>query len=175
MKQTICTAILLALLTLQDSRAAEDPRFTSGNLGVENAYWKEFAATVLKAFDRSGWSLSGLEGVRKVGGTYVISGFVSLDEIKEPITEKDFERINSYFEPFIQSQIELYKNNGFEITSTQNDWPLPSHAKGYTKDKLPRMTYVISGTKEDLFLMDVRFSERKDDHLVVGFTIVAVP
>lgn len=175
MKHIICTSVLLAVLPLQDSRAVEDPRFVSGNLGVENAYLREFAAIVLKAFDRSGWSLSGLEGIRKVGGTYVISGFVSLDEIKEPVTEEDFDRINSYFGPFIQAQIEFYKNKGFEIASTQNDWPLPSYAEGYTKNKLPGMTYVISGEKEDLFLMDVVFAERMDDHLVVRFTIVAVP
>jgi hypothetical protein len=175
MKPTICTAILLALLPLQSSQAEEDPRFVLGNLGVENSYLKEFSEIVLKAFDRSGWSLSGLEGVRQIGGAYVVSGFVSLDEIQEPITEKDFERINGYFDSFIQAQIDLYEKKGLTVRSRQNDFPLASSAKGYTKNEIPRMTYIISGEKTDLFLMDITFAERQDNHLVIGFTIVTVP
>ncbi len=175
MKHTICIAILFALLSLQGLHAEEDPRFTLGNLGVENSYLKEFSEIVLKAFDRSEWSLSGLEGVREIGEAYVVTGFVSLEEIQDPITEKDYERISAYFDPFIQAQIDFYEKKGLTVRSKQNAFPLPNNAKGYTKNDIPRMTYIISGEKTDLFLMDITFAERQENHLVIGFTIVTVP
>jgi len=175
MKHILCAIALLLLLAVQRSHGEEDPRFTSGNLGVENSYLKGVSDVILKCFNREGWSLRGLESVRKVGGAYVVTGFITLDEIKEPVTEKDFERINKSFEPFIQVQIDLYKKKGIPISSIQNDFPLPGSAEGYTKNELPRMAYVLSGEKDDLFCMDITFSERKEDHLVINFTIVAVP
>jgi hypothetical protein len=175
MKLIICAIAILLLLPVHLSQGEEDPRFTSGNLGIENSYLKGVSDLILKCFNREGWSLRGLESVRKVGGVYVVTGFITLDEIKEPVAEKDFERINKSFEPFIQAQIDLYKKKGIPISSIQNDFPLPSSAKGYTKNELPRMAYVLSGEKDDLFCMDITFSERKEDHLVINFTIVAVP
>ncbi len=129
----------------------------------------------MKAFDRSGWSLRGLEGVHRGGETYVVSGFVSLDEIQEPVTEKGFERISGFLEPFVQAQIDFYEKKGLTVRSRENAFPLPGYAKGYTNDEIPRMTYIISGEKSDLFFMDLTFAERKDNHLVVSFTVVAVP
>jgi hypothetical protein len=175
MKHIICTAILFALLPLPNSKAEEDPRFALGNLGVENSYLKDFSNIVLKAFDRRGWSLSGLEGVREIDGAYVVSGFVSLDDIREPITEKDFDRLSVYFDPFIQAQIDFYEKKGLAVRSRENAFPLPGNAKGYTKNRIPRMTYILSGEKTGLFMMDITFTEKQDNHLVIGFTIVAVP
>lgn len=175
MKPIIHLAFALLILPVHVSRAGEDPRFASGNLGVENSYLEGIAEVAMKAFGRSGWSLRGLEGVNKVGETYVVSGFVTLDEIQEPVTEKDFERISGFFEPFLQGQIDLYEKKGLAVRSRHNGFPLPDYAKGYTKNAIPRMTYILSGEKTDLFLLDLTFSEREDNHLVIGFTIAAVP
>jgi|GEM_PF-6310070 len=175
MKHILGAVLLSLVLPLPASRGEEDPRFVSGNLGVENSYLEEISEAVLQAFDRRGWSLRGLEGVHKVGGVYVVAGFVALDEVKEPVTEQDFERINGYFEPFIQAQMDFYRNRGSAIASRQNDFPLPAHAKGYKRNELPRMSYILSGESGDLFYLSITFSEKMDDHLVVAFTIVAVP
>jgi len=175
MKHIISAIAILLLLPFHRSHGEEDPRFTSGNFGVENSFLKGMYEVTVKAFDREFAALRGLEVVRKVGGAYVVTGFITLDEIKEPVTEKDFERINKSFQPFIQAQIDLYKKKGIRISSIQNDFPLPESAEGYQKNELPRMAYVLSGEKDDVFCMDITFSERKDEHLVVNFTIVAVP
>ena len=174
MKHLICSVIISLFLGIQYSHGEEDPRFASGNLGVENSFLKGMYEVALKAFDREGGALRGVV-VRKVAGTYVVTGFVTLDEIKEPVTEKDFERIHKSFEPFIQAQVAHYKKKGAHISSIQNDFPLPSSAKGYTKNEVPKMAYILSGEKDDLFCMEITFSERKEDRLVINFTIVAVP
>jgi hypothetical protein len=175
MKHLICAVTIPLFLSIQHSHGEEDPRFASGNLDVENSFLKGMYEVTLKAFDREFGAYRGLGGVRKVAGTYVVTGFVTLDEIKEPVTEKDFERIHKSFEPFIQAQVDHYKKKGVHISSIQNDFPLPSSAKGYTKNELPKMAYVLSGEKDDLFCMEITFSERKENHLVMNFTIVAVP
>lgn len=174
MKHLICSVTISLFLAIQYSHGEEDPRFASGNLGVENSFLKGMYDVALKAFDREGGALRGVV-VRKVAGTYIVSGFVTLDEVKEPVTEKDFERINKCFEPFIQAQMDIYKKRGVHISSIQNDFPLPATAKGYTKKEVPKMAYILSGEKDDLFCMEVTFSERKEEHLVISFTIIAAP
>ena len=175
MKGIICAVSVLLLSPAPQLQAEEDARFVSGNLGVENAYLNQVTDAILKAFDRKAWSLRGLESVRKAAGTYVVSGFVTLDEVKEPVTEKDFARISKCFEPFIEAQMDLLKKKGLTIHSIHSDFPLPAHAKGYTEKEIPKMSYVVSGENDDLFCLDLTFSERKADHTVVSFTIVTVP
>jgi hypothetical protein len=47
-------------------------------------------------------------------------------------------------------------------------------AEGYTKNETPTVFFSIDGKDADLFLMKVLFTERKEDVLVILFTIVAV-
>lgn len=130
---------------------------------------------VLKAFGRRDAALRSFEGISKVGGAYMISFSVSLADVVEPVTEKDFERFDEFFEPFIKSQVESIAKNGTKITSRSSSFPLSESAKGYTKDELPKMVYKISGENSDLFVMKITFSDRKDNHLIVDFTVVVVP
>jgi hypothetical protein len=171
----LCVAGVVLFRPVRAVGAEEDPRFVAGNAGTENAYMDGFADVILKAYGRAGWKLRGLEGVHKVGGVHVVSGFVTLDDIADPVTEKDFARLEEFFEPFILKQMEACQRKGMEVVSRSNGYPLPAHAKGYMNNRLPTMAWSLSGVAGDLFHMSVTFSERKDDHLVVRFTIVAVP
>ena len=175
MKKIFSIAIVVSTISLFTARGAEDPRFTDGNLGVQNSYLEGISESVLKAFDRKGWLLRGLQGVNKIGTAYVVSGFVTLDEVEKPITDKDFERLNNFFEPFIVKQIEEFEKNGQELRSRTNSFPLNSQAKGYTNNKLPTMRYTLASDESDFFHMILTFSERTDNRLVVNFTIVTTP
>ncbi len=175
MKTLLYTVTAAILFQFQHTHGAEDPRFADCTRGTDNSYFTGMTASVLKAFGRTDASLRSFKGINKVSGAYVVSFSVALNGIKEPITEKDFKRLDGFFEPFMQDQIKALESSGAQITSRRNDFPLPASADGYTKDDLPTMVYGLSGEKEDLFYMKVTFSERSDDHLVVDITIVASP
>ena len=175
MKTLFYTLAAAAIFQFQHAYGADDPRFTDGTKGIMNSYFVGMTDSILKAFGRADASFRSFKGINRVGGAYVISFSVALDSVKEPVTEKDFKRMDEFFEPFIQDQIKSIELKGTKITSRSNEFPLPSSAKGYSKDDLPTMVYRLSGEKDNLFYMKVTFSERRDDHLVVEVTIVTTP
>ncbi len=173
MKKTIIK-FLLIVLTLQMQQAfgaSEDPRFlVPTNPRVENSYMKSASEIMMKIFNRKSCALQSLKEIKKVGGTYIVSLSVALDGIKTPVTEKDFERFNEFFQPFIKAQIALYKSKGKKISSINNSF---STDGDYTKNNLPTMTYILSGEESELFFMKVTFSERRGDYLVADFTLAS--
>ena len=178
MKISSCAVSVLLLLyplvaSGSDGPGAEDRRFV--NLGIKNSYMEGMSEAILKAFDREAWSYCALNGVHKVGEAYVINGTVTLDGVKEPATESDFERLKKVFGPFVKSQLNVVKQKGGETISISDTLLAPVYAEGRAKNRVPTMQYRIAGEKDDLFWMTITFSNRKDDHLVVDFTIVAVP
>ena len=175
MKTILYSVTIAILLQFQPARGVEDPRFADCTKGTQNSYFTGMSETVLKAFGRTDAALRSFEGINKVGGAYMISFSVSLAEVAEPITEKDFKRFDEFFDPFIRTQVEAFKKNGVKMTSRSSSFPLPAYAKGYTKDQLPTMVYKISGESSDLFVMKITFSDRKENYLIVDFTLVVVP
>ena len=174
MKKTIIKALLIAL-SLQMHQAfgaSEDPRFLiPTNPRVENSYLKGASEIMMKLFNRKTCALQSLNEIKKVGSTYIVSLSVALDDVKIPVTEKDFERFNEFFQPFIKEQIALYKSKCKKISSINNSF---STDEDYTKNSLPTMTYILSGEESELFFLKVTFSERRGDFLVADFTLASV-
>ena len=178
MKISSCAVAVLLLLhpliaSASEGPKAEDRRFV--DLGIKNSYMEGISKAILKAFDREAWSFCSLNGVHKVGESYVVNGTVTLDGVKEPATEADFERLKKVFGPFVKSQLNVVKQKGGKTISISDTLLAPVYAEGSAKNRLPTMQYRIAGEKDDLFWMTITFSNRKDDHLAVDFTIVAVP
>jgi hypothetical protein len=174
MKKTLFKVAMFAL-TLQFQQAlgaSEDPRFlipTSPR--VENSYMKGASEIMMKIFSRKTCALQSLNEIKKVGSTYIVTLSVALEDVKTPVTEKDFERFNEFFQPFIKEQIALYKSKGKKISSIDNSF---STDGDYTKNRLPTMTYILSGEESELFFLKVTFSERRGDYLVADFTLASV-
>ncbi|MEO8616954.1 MAG: hypothetical protein ABI600_17575 [Luteolibacter sp.] len=151
---------------------SEDPRFKNG----DNLYEKELTNGMMKAFGCKGWELVDIQKVTKVGSTHIVDFSIALkpEPAIPPVTEKDFEKLKEFIEPFFKGQVELYKKAGKDVSVIGYSFPTPSYAKDYTKDELPTMFFSIDGKDTNWFLMKVAFTERKDDVLVIQFTIVAV-
>lgn len=174
MKPILSAITLLCLISsLGFAEESKDPRFVNGH---KNVYVEELSDVMMKAFGCKGWELVSLEKASQVGNAHFVDFSIALkpEPAIPPVTEKDFEKLKGFIDPFFKGQVELYKKAGKEISSTSYSFPLPEHAEGYTKNKLPTMFFSIDGKDTDLFLMKVSFTERKDDVLVILFTIVAV-
>ena len=131
---------------------------------------------MMKAFGCKGWELMNIQKVTKVGSVHVVDFSIAFKPKPAipPVTEKDFERLKGFIEPFFEGQAELYKKAGKDLSSISYSFPQPSSAEDYTRVKLPTMFFSIDGKDTNWFLMKVSFTERKDDVLVIQFTIVAV-
>ena len=174
MKRILSIITLLYLIpVLAFSEESQDPRFK--NTG-ENLYVKELTDGMMKAYGCKGWELMNLQKVTRVGTTHFVDFSIALKPKPAipPVTEKDFEKLKGFIEPFFKGQVEFYKKAGKDLSSISYSFPLPSSAKDYTKDELPTMFFSINGKDSNWFLMKVAFTERKDDILVIQFTIVAV-
>ncbi|MGL5020227.1 MAG: hypothetical protein ACRDBP_18975 [Luteolibacter sp.] len=173
MKPILSAITLLCLISsLGFAEESKDLRFTNG---PKNVYVEELSDVVAKAF-KGKRGLLNLQKVAQVGNAHFVDFSIAFrpEPAIPPVTEKDFEKLKGFIDPFFKGQVELYKKAGKEISSTSYSFPLPEHAEGYTKDELPTMFFSIDGKDTDLFLMKVSFTERKDDVLVILFTIVAV-
>ena len=171
MRPTFCAVAVLLLLHPPfafgiEGPQAEDRRFV--DLGTKNSYMEGITEAVLKAFDRKAWSFGLLNGVHKVGESYVVNGTVALDGVKEPVTKNDFERLKTFFEPFIKSQMDVIQKKGGKTMSRSDTLLAPVYAEGSAKNMLPTMQYRLSGEKGDLFWLTITFADRKDNHLVVN-------
>ena len=174
MKRIISVTTLLCLIPfLGFAEESQDPRFKND---FDNFYVKELTESMKKAFGCKGWKLLSIKKVTKVGSAHVVDFSIALEPKPAipPVTEKDFERLKGFIEPFFKGQVELYKKAGKELSSINYSFRLPSSAEDYTKDTLPTMFFSIDGKDTNWFLMKVSFTERKDDVLVIQFTIVAV-
>jgi hypothetical protein len=176
MKRILSSIALLCLISaLGFAEESKDPRFRNGP-GNTNTYVKELSDGMMKAFGCKGWEFLNLQKVAQVGNAHFVDFSIALkpEPAIPPVTEKDFEKLKGFIDPFFQAQVALYKKAGKEISYTSYSFPLPEYADGYTDDELPTMFFSIDGKDTNLFIMKVSFTERKNDVLVILFTIVAV-
>lgn len=174
MKQILSTIILLALIpSLGFSKESQDPRF---KIAGDNLYVKGLSEGMQKAYGCKGWESLNVKNVTKVGNVHVVDFSIALkpDPAIPPVTEKDFEKLKGFIEPFFKGQVESYKKAGKSVSIIGYGFSPPDTAKGYTNNELPTMFFSIDEKETNLFLMKVSFTERKGDVLVIQFTIVAV-
>lgn len=175
----IATVVLITMAQWGFAQSTNDLRFTRDP--GSNALVTGLKKAVLSAFDKTDkdLALTSFNGVYPVGeSTYVVSFSLALRGISNPPIEKDLKKLRAYFVPFMEEQRLQYKAKGSSAGLTFNGWMSEEYGKSYASDSLPAATcsvYLDKGgrTEFDLFWMKVIFVERRDNYLVVDFTIIA--
>jgi hypothetical protein len=167
-KLLLCVFVFLAGGSIQRCIADGGPR--SERADGYDAVWTE---CLKKAFHKDYVYTSDSEVTQcRIGGTFVTSDSMALDDVKEPASDSDLSEFNSQISKFLGTEKKHFEKPDFAGVSHPHE--IKKSKLSISRTAPPAIIYQIKEAGGgDVFYMKVTFSQRANGQLAICFTVIS--